>query len=493
MTVRIATGSIGHETNTFSKVMTTLENFEQGSYVTDAKLLLAFANTATVSGGFINRARELDILLVPLLWTFATPSATIKQSAYETLKSRFLERLEAALPLDGVLLDLHGAMVTEAHEDAEGDLLTNVRKVVGSLPVITTLDLHANITPQMAEQTDCIIGFDTYPHVDCYDRGLEAMQLMHDTVTGDVSPTMAYRQLPLLTGPPAQCTMKPPMSDIVTELHALEAQPGVLTATLSMGFPFADICDAGASVLVTTDGNPRLAEKCAQEFASYLWNRRNDLVTNLVSVEEAIARSGETHGRPFVLAEGSDNPGGGGPCDGTHVLRTFIDADVQEAIIAVIADRESVAQAFAAGVGAHVDLLIGGKTDPLHGEPVAANAYVKRLSDGQFVYKGPMGRGKLGSLGRTAVVEVRGVTIILTELRTQPYDAEVLRSVGIQPEDAKLIVLKSAVHYRADYTPIAHEILDVDTPGVHSPDLFSYEYHKLRRPIFPLDGEVIWE
>ena len=197
---------------------------------------------------------------------------------------------------------------------------------------MTTLDLHANITSAMAAEADAIIGFDTYPHVDCYERGLEAVRLIRDTAAGTVSPETAYRQLPLLTGPPAQCTMKQPMSGIVEKLHALESRPGVLTATLSMGFPFADIRDAGASVLVAADGDRQLAGQCAEEFARYLWERRAELVSDLVSVEEAIARSRAGEGKPFVLAEGSDNPGGGGPCDGTHVLRAFLEAGVSGAV-----------------------------------------------------------------------------------------------------------------------------------------------------------------
>ena len=491
--MRIATGCIGHETNTFSKVPTTLESFEKGAYFIGNNLLTAFSGTSTITGGFIDRAHELEVELVPLLWTFATPSATIEQSAYDNLKKSFLERLEASLPIDGVLLDLHGAMVTEAHEDAEGDLLASVRAIVDTIPVVTTLDLHANITSQMAEFSDAIVGFDTYPHVDCYERGLEAMQLIFDTVKGNIFLTMAYRQVPLLTGPPAQCTMKIPMSDIIAELHALENRSKVLTATLAMGFPFADIHDAGAAVLITTDGDPELAEQYADEFSSFLWNHRTDLISDLVSIEDAVAKSRKDSGRPFVLAEGSDNPGGGGPCDGTHVLRWFIEADVQEAIIAIIADPESVKQAFDAGVGNRIALHIGGKTDPLHGTPVLADAYVKRISDGNFIHKGPMGRGKTGTLGHTAVIEVGGITIVLTEQRTQPFDSEILRSNGIIPEDSKLIVLKSAVHYRAAYSPIAHEIIDIDTPGVHSPDLFSYKYRNVRRPIFPLDEDAHWE
>ncbi|MCH8295206.1 M81 family metallopeptidase [Candidatus Poribacteria bacterium] len=485
--MRIATGCIGHETNTFSPVKTSIDNFKGGAYYIGEEIVAAFRQTSTITGGFIDSAEKLDMQLDPLLWTFATPSGTVEQTAYEILKAEFLDRLKRTGQIDGVLLDLHGAMVTEAIEDVEGDFIRAVREVVGPLPIVVTLDFHANITAEMAESADIIIGFDTYPHVDCYERGFEAAQLIFATIRGDIRPTMAYRQLPLLTSPPAQCTMKPLMSEVLKKLHALEVEAGVVTATLSMGFPFADIRDAGVSILVTTNGDEKLAEQCAAEFATYIWEMRDAFRVDLVSVEEAIQHANHSKGKPIVLAEGSDNPGGGGPCDGTTILRAFIEADVQDAVIAVIADAETVDSAISAGVGNRIELSVGGKTDRVHGDPVSLNGYVKTISDGTFVHKGPMGRGRVGNMGRTVVLKVGGVEVIVTEKRIQPYDAEVLRSVGIEPSDRKLIVLKSAVHFRADYTPIAHEILEVDTPGVHSPNLFSYDYQKLRHPIYPLD------
>ena len=491
--MRIAVGCIGHETNTFSPVVTTLDNFKKGSYYRSDEIITAFRGTRTITGGFLDVADQLNLQSVPLLWTFATPSGMVEHAAYQTLKAEFLELLQNAGELDGVLLDLHGAMVTDELEDAEGDLIRAVREIVGKTWIVTTLDLHANITAEMAHDSDIIIGFDTYPHIDCYERGFEAGQLLFGVNEGKIQPTMAYRQLPLLTAPPAQCTMKAPMADVLNALHALETKPGVVTATLSMGFPFADITDAGVSILVTTNGDMALAETCADQFASDIWEMREQFTFNLHTVEAAIEIANQTDGnQPIILADGADNPGGGGPCDGTTILQKFIEADVQDAVIAVIADPESVAQAVEAGVGNRVQLNVGGKTDTQHGAPVALTGDVKTLSDGRFVLKGPMGRGTAGNMGRTAVIQVGGVEIIVTERRIQPYDAEVLRSVGIEPQTRKLIALKSAVHFRADYTPIAHQILDVDTPGVHSPNLFNYDYQKLRRPIYPLDSTVTY-
>jgi microcystin degradation protein MlrC len=490
--MRIAVGCIGHETNTFSPVLTTIDNFKNGSYHRGNEIIAAFRGTRTITGGFLDVAEQLSLQPVPLLWTFATPSGMVEHTAYQTLRSEFLTLLQNAGELDGILLALHGAMVTEELEDAEGDLIQAVRELVGETWIVTTLDLHANITAKMAQYSDVIIGFDTYPHVDCYERGYEAGQLLFSMSQQKIQPTMAYRQLPLLTAPPAQCTMKPPMTDVITALHALETKSGVVTATLSMGFPFADITDAGVSVLVTTNGDMALAEAHADQFAMDIWEMREQFTFNLHTVEAAIDIANQADGHPVVLADGADNPGGGGPCDGTTILRKFIGADVQDAVVAVIADPESVAQAIEAGVGNRVQLNVGGKTDTQHGAPVALTGSVKVLSDGKFTLKGPMGRGTAGNMGRTAVVQVGGIEIVLTERRIQPYDAQVLRSVGIEPTVRKLIALKSAVHFRADYTPIAHQILDVDTPGVHSPNLFSYDYQQLRHPIYPLDPDTTY-
>ena len=256
----------------------------------------------TITGGFLDVAEQFNLQPVPLLWAFATPSGMVEHAAYETLKAEFLTLLRNVGKLDGVLLDLHGAMVTEEFEDAEGDLIQAVREIVGETWIVTTLDLHANITAKMAHYSDVIIGFDTYPHVDCYERGFEAGQLLFSMNQGKIQPTMAYRQLPLLTAPPAQCTMKSPMTDVINALHDLETERGVVTATLSMGFPFADITDAGVSVLVTTNGDMALAEAHADEFASNIWEMREAFTFNLHTVEAAIEIVNQTDGTPIVLA-----------------------------------------------------------------------------------------------------------------------------------------------------------------------------------------------
>ncbi|MFT4559974.1 MAG: microcystin degradation protein MlrC, partial [Planctomycetaceae bacterium] len=271
--MRIASGGVQHETNTFSKIPTTLADFVRDSNCGETlaggeTIFERFRGTGSIHGGYISGAEAAGFELVPLLCARAQPSGLVEEATFETMLRWFLERLENAKPFDGVLLDLHGAMVATHHEDAEGAFIAAVREVVGSeMPIVVTLDLHANITAKMAELADVIIGFDTYPHVDMQERGHEAAELIARIVKGEVTPVQEFRQLPLITLPPKQCTLRDPMQELMARVHQMEQEPEVVTATVAMGFPFADIRDTGVSILVTTDGDADLARVKADELA----------------------------------------------------------------------------------------------------------------------------------------------------------------------------------------------------------------------------------
>lgn len=494
--MKILSAGIQHETNTFAVSPTTLADFIRDSecgpeFDGGNRIFERYRGTGTIHGGYIDGAEAAGIELVPLLVAVAQPAGVVEQSAFDTLLGKVLERMRPALPCDGVLLDLHGAMVSGDHEDAEGAIIAAVRETVGpDVPIIVTLDYHANITARMAELANVIIGFDTYPHVDMRERGHEAIDLLARIVRGEVQPVQVYLQLPLITLPPMQCTLREPMQSLMRSVNEMETEPGVLTATVAMGFPFADIHDAGVSVLVTADGDRDLAERKANILARQIWNLRDELQPDLTTIED-VMRFCDTEADGLVIfADGSDNPGGGAPCDGTVALRAMIGAGFQGGIVGVLYDPETVAQAHAAGVGATIATRIGGKTDDRHGKPIETEAYVRTLSDGRFVYRGPMRCGVQGDFGRMAVLVVGGVEIVLASRRQQLLDAEMLRIVGITPETRRLLVAKSAVHFRADLGPLAMRIFDADTPGVHRPDFANYKFEKLRRPICPLDGDV---
>lgn len=492
--MRIASGGVQHETNTFTATPTLLADFVRdsncGPDLSGGQMIFdRFRGTGAIHGGYIAGAEAVGAELVPLLCARAQPSGIVEQQTFDTMLGWFLDRLRAAGPVDGVLLDLHGAMVTEKYEDAEGAFIAAVREAVGpQMPIVVTLDLHANITARMAELADAIIGFDTYPHVDMHERGYEAAVLLSRMIRGEVRPVMEFRQLPLLTMPPMQCTLREPMQSLMQRVFQMEAEPGVLTATVAMGFPFADIKDAGVSILVTADADRELAKRKADELASWLWDLKDDLQPKLTTIEDVIriANTDPTGGLT-LFADGSDNPGGGAPCDGTVALRALIDANFQGAVVGVLYDPETATQAHRAGVGATIDACIGGKTDKLHGAPVKAKAYVRNLSDGRFTYRGAMMRGVEDQLGPTATLVIGGVEVVVSSIRRQLLDAEMLRIAGINPAARRLIVLKSAVHFRADFGPIASRIFDADTPGIHRPDFAAFRYEKLRRPVYPLD------
>lgn len=489
---RIAVAGLAHETNTFAAGLTTYEDFQRGrgfpGIMSGDELVENLKGRSTCMGAFLDGAAEVAFDANPVLYSFPQPSGLIEQEAYDRVLAMLLEHLEAALPVDGVLLELHGAMVTENLEDAEGDILTHVRELVGpDVPVISTLDLHANISPLMIQQADALIGYDTYPHVDAYERGNDAVRLIMAAITGDVQPVSALAQVPMLIGPPRQCTLISPMGDIIDLAHEAEKCPGILNVTVSGGFPFADITDCGASVVVTTDDDADLAHATAQEIAGAMWERRSDFELELTPVEEAIDHARRAGDGPVVMADGSDNPGGGAPCDGTVMLQEMVEANVPGSTVAIIADPEAVAGAVEAGVGREVTLQVGGKTDDRHGPTLTLTGYVRLISDGRYVNKGPMYTNLKVDMGRTVVFVVGDVEVVLTEHRIQPYDCQALRSVGIEPRDRLLIGLKSAVHFRADYGPIATAIFDLDTPGVHNPDVTKLPFKRLRRPMWPLD------
>lgn len=494
--MRIASGGVQHETNTFATVPTTLVDFARDSgcgpeFLGGETLFRVYRDTGTIHGGYIAGAEQAGFELLPLLSVNAQPSGKVEDSTFDELLSQFLDRLKRVMPVDGVLLDLHGAMVTESHEDAEGVFIDAVRNVVGpDIPIVVTLDLHANITQRMADGADCIIGFDTYPHVDMYERGVEAALLIARIVRGEVRPTMAFRQLPLITLPPMQCTLREPMGSLMQRVFQMEAEPGVLTATVAMGFPFADIHDAGVTVLVTTNGDQALADRQAERLASWLWELRDELQPKLTPVADVIRFASENREGLVIYADGSDNPGGGAPCDGTVVLQALIDAKFEGAVVGILYDRETAIQAHAAGVGQTISARIGGKTDDKHGAPVEVEAYVRCLSDGRYIYRGPMRRGMVGEFGPMALLVIGGVEVVVASRRQQLLDSEMIRVVGVTPEHRKLLVVKSAVHFRAELGPLASHIFDADTPGIHRPDFAAFDFKHVRRPIYPLDRTV---
>ena len=427
---------------------------------------------------------------MPLLWTFAYPGGLIPNADYVVLRKEFLDRLAQARkdgPIDGVLLDLHGAMVVEGIDDGEGDLLQAVRGAVGSVPIAVTLDFHANVTRTMVETATLLHGYKTYPHVDMDARGREAALRLADVAGGRLRPTVAFRQPPMLPPIAGQATARGPMRRLYDLADTMERRPGVISISVFAGFPLADIHDAGLSIYVATDRDQALADALADELAEAAWALRREFLHTALSVKDAVARALALDGRPVVLADIADNTGGGAAGDTTGILRELLRVGARSATVACLWDPPAARACADAGVGATVSLAVGGRIDPRHGAPLAVTGRVRTLSDGRFVHKGPMCRGLEGRLGTTAVLDVNDVKIILISHRWQTLDPEMIRFVGIDPAAEKLLVVKSSVHYRAAFEPIARAILEVDAPGLSSSNLGRFPFAHVRRPIFPLD------
>ena len=485
--MRIATGGISHETSTFMPRRTTIEEFKhRKGLFRGADILDRFRGANVPTGGFIDGAQEHGFELVPLLWTFAEPSGLIVREDYEAMKAEFLEMLRAAESIDGVLLDMHGAMVIDGIEDGDGDLISAVREAVGpDRPIVVTQDLHSNHTLRRIEAADALIGFDTYPHVDQADRGREAAELIARTVRGEVKPTMAIHQLPLLWSVACQVTAHPPIDEAFRLVHEVEHRPGILTVTLATGFPWSDVPEVGASVIAVSDGDPTVAQATADELGEWIWERRERWYKKPRSAREALLE-GESIGRyPIILADQADNTGGGAPGDSTEVLQTFLDLGLQDALVLYMVDRDVAEQAHAAGVGARIRVALGGKSDPAQGSPVEMDAEVVALSDGKFAYDGPMFSGLTGNIGPSSWLRSGGVSVVVTTDPEQPFDQAFVRSMGIDCESMRYIAVKSGAHFRSGFESIAGSIHNIDARAVHSHDFTQLAYHRPKRTLYP--------
>ena len=486
--LRIAIAELSHETNSFSSVPVDLAIIERCGIARGAAVLEQARDTATVLAGFIEAAAELELELLPLLSVWITPAGKVTRDAYETLVAELLAGIEHAQPLDGILLSLHGAMVAEHVSDGDGELLRRVRALVGPrVPIVAVLDLHANISPLMVEQADILLGYHTYPHVDQRERGRQAGQLLFRLLRGDVHPTAVLVKPPMLPTSQRMTTDRPPMHTLLDRAEAMEDDPRVLDVTIAGGFPPADVPEAGLSILVTTDGDPALARQLADELAALAWELRHGFLGGVATWDEAAAAIRAIEHGPLVLVDIADNPWTGGPGDSVELLRFLLRQEARPAALALVRDPEVVAYCCQAGVRATVDVLLGGKTDNLHGPPLAVRGVVRLLSDGRYVNAGPMHAGVTVDLGRTVVLEVEGIAVIVTERAESPIDLNVFRSHGIEPTEQRILALKGKGHFRAAFEPIAERVVLVEGPGITGSDLTRLPFRNIRRPIWPLD------
>ena len=484
---RIAIGEIAHETNTFCPP-TTLSMFQHGEWCVGDAILARYAGTRTYLGGMIDAAAPLAVELGPTFAASAEPWGTITRDAYEAMVRGLVEGLRAAMPLDAVCLSLHGAGVAEGIDDLETAVLEAVREVVGTgTPVAATLDLHGNITARTAELATGLFGVHEYPHVDAYERGQEAMAFLVRVLRGEIRPAMVIETLPLLI--PASPSRLEPASLVNEVCHRWKRQAGMIDCAFMHGFSQTDIPQMGVSVIALADRDRALAQRAARDVAREIWERREAFQKKFPAPSEAVAEAARLaqHGGPVVINEISDNPGGGAPGDGTHLLRAMLDGALEQSAFGTLYDPAAAEAAHRAGVGATLHVALGAHFDRMHGDPLEVDAYVKALTDGRFRRTTPMGRGQAVDLGKMARLVVRGVDIVVASVRTQVLDPQPFALQGIDVAECRVVGLKSSAHFRAGFDGVARHIVSTDPPGLSTSTLANFPYQRVRRPIYPID------
>jgi microcystin degradation protein MlrC len=458
--VRVAIAGISHESNTYAVEASGLTGAAWFDCYRGDEILARYGATATYIGGMVDGLAGLGAAAVPTFFAIGEPSGTIRTAAYEQLRDELLGRLRLALPVDAVALELHGAGVTESTDDLEGALLEDIRALVGTTPIVATLDLHANVTDRMAAHADILLGVQLNPHTDMHERGIELAHLVPELVSGRLRPVTHVEPLPMLL--PLTTTDQGPAADVNVRCAEIEQRPGIVDCTFFHGFPYADGLDVGARVVCIADRDPELARAAAREIAAYVWERREDFRPAGLSPADAVAAALALPDGPVVINDTADNPGGGTMGDDVQLLRALLVTGVARACFGFICDAETVSVAHAAGVGATIDVELGGKSDRRVRSPLAARAYVKGLTDGRFSLSS-YAPGLQVDLGCTARLQVDGVDVIVVSRVQQTFDPEVFLLHGIDVTRCRIVALKSSHHFRAGFRDLASAIITADS------------------------------
>jgi microcystin degradation protein MlrC len=497
---RIAVGGFLHETNTFAPTKATYADFMHGGGwpgMAVGAAVLKVRNVNVGLAGFLEAAEASGWELAPTISCAASPSAHVTQDAYERVGEILIDGIKAAGAIDGVYLDLHGAMVAEHLDDGEGEILARVRQVIGEeLPLVVSLDLHANVTPEMVEHADALIAYRTYPHVDMADTGRAAAKHLALMLQSGQKFAKAFRQLPFLIPISWQCTNDEPCKGIYQKLAALQSD-AVPTLSFAPGFPAADFPDCGPSVFAygRTQAD---ADAAADEIAALVIGHENDFDGRIYSPDDGVCYAIELakHAKkPIIIADTQDNPGAGGDSDTTGMLRALVRNNATKAAIGVIYDPASAEAAHAAGEGATVTLALGGKSGIPGDAPYKETFVVEKLSDGKFIASGPYYGGRKMKMGPSACLRIGDVRVVVSSHKAQLADQAMYRFVGIEPTGQSILVNKSSVHFRADFEPIAEKLIICAAPGAMPADTAALPWTRLRpgirvkpngRPFVPL-------
>ena len=493
--MKLALLGIYHETNTFSRVKADYDAFNiyRGEEIVDEYRL-----AQTTNAGFLQISEDAQVDVIPLIFAITGPIGTITTDAFESISKEMLSLLNENGPWDGILLSLHGAAVSEEYPDADGEIAERVRNLVGpDVKIGLSVDMHANLSQKMITNVDVATVYRTNPHLDPKLRAFECAEMIRDSIDGKINPVMWLEIPPIVINIVKQFTDENPMKAVMENLDAALTMENIIHGSVSEGYPYADVEEMGMGFLAIADGNTDSARKASQWMAAEAWDIREQFLGDTPSIEEALAYAdvnydGEGTG-PMVLMDVGDNIGGGSSADSTHILEVAQAMGIR-GYLQTLFDPESAQMCADAGVGSHLKLTVGGKTDNMHGNPVSVSGIVRTLFSGKFEDDRPTHGGfKYYDGGLTAVFDTEDDhTLVLTSLRCGNTSREQMYSVGVYPEKYRVVVAKGVVSPRPAYQPIAKEVVLVNTPGVTTSDLNFFEYRRRRPNLYPFEESAIY-
>lgn len=492
MSFKILSAEIAHETNTFSRIPTDEQAFRNGHFLVGDDAIAERGKQNTELAGFLDIGVKYDWHLDHILSANAVPAGKVTTAAYNWLADPIVAAAKTN-QYDGILLGLHGAMVTDIYEDGEGELLRRLRAVVGGeVPIAIILDLQANVSEQMCSLADIIVSYKTYPHIDMRDSARHAGEILQRYLSGEIKPRTIRVSRPMLEEVNGGRTDVGPMIEWIAAARNWELRPDAYAVSINGGFASADISEVGPTVLVTAEGDMDAHRAFAEGIADAIWNHRHEVLNDYLDVDSAatIAMQFNSSVGPLVIADYADNPGGGGYGDATNLLSALLNAGVTDACFGPMVDGETVQQLYQHEIGEQVQVQLGGKIDPsFGGGPLDLAVELVSKSDGHYTGGGKMIGGLQHSFGPTVVISIEGIEILVTTLAQQMLDLQQFKSFGIMPESKQVVALKSMQHFRADFEPIAGRVIVCDSGALCTPNYQRLDYRNVARPIFPLDQE----
>ena len=483
---KIAVGGIEHETAGFLAGNTELKTFLE-SKISKSDLISRDGSFNTVVDGFISGIKDYGWDLIPLSWFKAQSGAPATLSTLNILIQDFIDDLKLNMPVNGVLLSLHGAFAVEDVDDADGYVLEKIRNIVGKkCPILVVHDLHCNISQKSIDAADIISVMRTYPHIDMRERALEMVDLLSNILTEKLKPKLAFRKIPILWSAPKMIDSEYPMKDVINKLKEIDKQKNVVSSSLGVGYQWIDSPDVGASVIVVTNDDEDSANQHAEYISDWIWEKREHFVSEPLRPKKAIEIGISVGKYPIILADQADNTGGGAPGDSTEILRTFLDHKLQDSAILYMVDPQSAEEAHKIGEGGRLRTKLGGKSYNSCGPLVFVDAEILKISDGEFVYDGPMWKGVTANLGPSALISMQGVFIIIISKKQQPIDLAFSRKLGLDCSKLKFLGVKSTGHFRSGFESIAGSIYNVDASGVFSQDFKTLPYTRLEKDMYPI-------